>query len=259
MDTRFYNNVERPNYTPNIISALKPDEVFVFGSNLQGFHSGGAAKVALNKFGAIFGQGIGLQGQSYAIPTMQGGVATIKPYVDQFINFANQHKNLFFFVTRIGCGTAGFNDVDIAPLFADAVEMDNVALPKSFCNCIEESKYEFPEISRSVQQKLYQQGQVRTLADIAEELNNRNKYSDVEQFMNDFNNIISDYVKRGTVSAEICQVIRTLISNNEKTLFSKNTYLDVDSFAEMLNDLSSNQIDNPFDAIYSRREKTFVL
>jgi hypothetical protein len=259
MDTRFYNNVERPNYTPNIISALKPDEVFVFGSNLQGFHSGGAAKVALNKFGAIFGQGIGLQGQSYAIPTMQGGVATIKPYVDQFINFANQHKNLFFFVTRIGCGTAGFNDVDIAPLFADAVEMDNVALPKSFCNCIEESKYEFPEISRSVQQKLYQQGQVRTLADIAKELNNRNKYSDVEQFMNDFNNIISDYVKRGTVSAEICQVIRTLISNNEKTLFSKNTYLDVDAFAEMLNDLSSNQSNNPFDAIYSRREKTKML
>ena len=70
--------------TPKFVTELKDGEVFVFGSNLAGYHGGGAARIAADKFGAIFGQGIGMQGQSYAIPTMQGGVETIKPYVDDF-------------------------------------------------------------------------------------------------------------------------------------------------------------------------------
>ena len=87
-DERTYNGIIRPEYTPDAISSLKSDEIFVFGSNLHGYHGGGAARAACKKFGAIWGQGVGLQGQSYAIPTMQGGVETIKPYVDQFIEFA---------------------------------------------------------------------------------------------------------------------------------------------------------------------------
>ena len=63
---------------------------------------------------------------------MQGGVETIKPYVDEFIRYAQEHKDLFFYVTRIGCGIAGFRDRDIAPLFSSAVEIDNICLPKSF-------------------------------------------------------------------------------------------------------------------------------
>ncbi len=77
-------------YTPKNITSLDQDEIFVFGSNLEGAHLGGAARVARQKFGAIMGQGVGLQGQSYAIPTMQGGVETIKPYVDEFIDFARE-------------------------------------------------------------------------------------------------------------------------------------------------------------------------
>lgn len=119
-------------YTPEFITELKPCQVFVFGSNKDGFHAGGAARLAVQKFGAIWGQGVGLQGQSYAIPTMQGGVDTIKPYVDEFIAFAKSHPDLFFWVTRIGCGIAGFSDSDIAPLFKDAVNLTNVALPESF-------------------------------------------------------------------------------------------------------------------------------
>jgi hypothetical protein len=122
--------------TPNHISQLAANEVFVFGSNLQGHHYGGAARIANEKFGAIFGQGVGLQGQSYAIPTMQGGVETIRPYVDEFIEFAKQHPELIFYVTRIGCGIAGFQDSEIAPLFTAAVGMDNVALPQSFMDVI---------------------------------------------------------------------------------------------------------------------------
>jgi hypothetical protein len=123
-------------YTPGRIESLLPDEVFVFGSNLAGHHGGGAARVALDKFGAIYGQGVGLQGQSYAIPTMQGGVETIAPYVDEFIEFAIQHPDKFFFVTRIGCGIAGFTDQQMAPLFKDALELENVALPRSFVEVI---------------------------------------------------------------------------------------------------------------------------
>lgn len=119
-------------FTPEQIRELAPNEVFVFGSNLGGFHGGGAARVAMNAFGAVWGQGVGLQGQSYAIPTMQGGVETIQPYVDEFIGFAASRPDLYFYVTRIGCGIAGFVDEDIAPLFRDALPLANVALPKTF-------------------------------------------------------------------------------------------------------------------------------
>ena len=118
--------------SPDFINTLKVNDIFVFGSNLEGMHGGGAARIAYNKFGAIWGQGVGLQGQSYGIPTMHGGVKEIKPYVDEFINFAKSHPELKFLVTRIGCGIAGFKDEEIAPLFQDAFEIENIYLPKSF-------------------------------------------------------------------------------------------------------------------------------
>lgn len=119
-------------FTPDRISELKNSEIFVFGSNLAEAHGGGAARLAWQRFGAVWGQGVGLQGRSYAIPTMQGGVETIKPYVDDFIEFARQHPELRFLVTRIGCGIAGFRPEEIAPLFAEALEMENVILPEDF-------------------------------------------------------------------------------------------------------------------------------
>ncbi|MEQ2518786.1 MULTISPECIES: A1S_2505 family phage non-structural protein [Bacteroides] len=122
--------------TPAYIGELKDNEIFVFGSNLQGIHGGGAARIARECFGAIMGQGVGLQGQSYAIPTMQGGVRTIKPYTDEFIEFAKANTNLHFLVTRIGCGIAGFRDEDIAPLFDNAINLTNVSLPKEFIDVI---------------------------------------------------------------------------------------------------------------------------
>lgn len=119
-------------HTPENINHLEPNEIFVFGSNLAGHHGGGAARTALVRFGAIPGQGIGLQGQSYAIPTMQGGIQTIRPYVNKFIEFAEAHPELKFYVTRIGCGIAGFKDEEIAPLFFKATGIPNIVLPKSF-------------------------------------------------------------------------------------------------------------------------------
>lgn len=127
-------------YTPENITHLEPDDIFVFGSNLEGMHMGGAARVAYDKFGAVWGQGVGIQGQSYAIPTMQGGVETIKPYVDDFIDLAREWDQNTFYVTKIGCGIAGFTDEEIAPLFDKAYDLYNVRLPKSFADIIERNR-----------------------------------------------------------------------------------------------------------------------
>ena len=134
------NNMEdkkKGRITPRWIDSLKENEIFVFGSNLAGMHGGGAARIARLHFGAVMGKGVGLQGQSYAIPTMQGGVETIRPYVEEFIIFAHQHPELHFLVTPIGCGIAGFEAEDIAPLFEKAKEMKNISLPVSFWEVIE--------------------------------------------------------------------------------------------------------------------------
>lgn len=122
--------------TPRTVKALQSGEIFVFGSNPWGLHDGGASKLAKRYFGAIQGQGEGRQGQSYAIPTIVGGVDNIRPHVNKFLIYAKEHPELHFIVTRIGCGTAGFNPEDIAPLFVDAKDMSNISLPEDFWNVI---------------------------------------------------------------------------------------------------------------------------
>ena len=106
--------------------------IFVFGSNLAGRHGKGAALYAKVHKEAKYGQGVGRQGNSYAIPTKDEKLQTlpideIKPHVDDFINYAKSNPNLDFEVTRIGCGLAGYSDEDIAPLFKEAP--DNCFLP----------------------------------------------------------------------------------------------------------------------------------
>ena len=123
--------------TPEWIDDLQENQVFVFGSNLAGMHGGGAARVARLRFGAVMGKGVGMQGRSYAIPTMQGGTETIRPYVNDFIAYAKEHPELTFLVTPIGCGIAGFEPEDIAPLFELASYVENIWLPKSFWEVLE--------------------------------------------------------------------------------------------------------------------------
>lgn len=128
--------------TPNNIQELKENEIFVFGSNLSGIHGKGAARLAYDKFGAIWGESEGLQGQSYAIPTKDKSVKNtlkidyIVDYINNFITFAKNNQNLIFFVTEIGCGYAGYKPKDIAPLFNNCKDLDNVYLPDSFWNII---------------------------------------------------------------------------------------------------------------------------
>ena len=110
-------------------------DVFVFGSNLAGRHGKGAALHARQYFGAIYGQGVGRQGNSYGIPTKDGSlhtlpVSTIKEYVDEFLDYARENFWESFNVTAIGCGLAGYTPEQIAPLFRDVPE--NVNLPEEF-------------------------------------------------------------------------------------------------------------------------------
>ena len=124
---------------PKRITELKSNEIFVFGSNLEGAHGGGAALLAWRNWGAIWGQGAGLQGQTYGIPTMHGGTDNIKPYVDDFIRFAGEHAEYIFLVTEIGCGIAGFKPRDIAPLFKEAMNVPNIYLPQRFWDVLNEN------------------------------------------------------------------------------------------------------------------------
>ena len=123
------------NITPSQVNTLAEGEIFVFGSNIHGAHMGGAARVAMERFGAIWGVGEGLQGRSYAIPTMEG-LDNLKPAVQRFTAFARQHQELRFFVTAIGCGIAGYRPEQIAPLFQDAAHLPNVYLPLPFWKII---------------------------------------------------------------------------------------------------------------------------
>ena len=118
--------------TPNNITELSKCEIFVFGSNLEGQHLGGAAWTAHKKFGAEWGVGEGPTGKCYAIPTMHGGINEIKPYVDTFLQYAKDHPMNRFLVTRIGCGIAGFSDKEMAPLFFEALRIPNVTLPQKW-------------------------------------------------------------------------------------------------------------------------------
>lgn len=122
--------------TPDYIDKLLPKQVFVFGSNILGYHTGGASATARKKFGAIWGQPEGLQGQSYAIPVDFGkdvrNDLEVKASIDRFITFAKEHEDLFFLVTRIGCGIAGYQEEEISLFFKDALGLKNVSLPKSF-------------------------------------------------------------------------------------------------------------------------------
>ena len=123
--------------TPNKITQLKDNEIFVFGSNLSGIHGAGAAKTAM-MWGAKLGMSIGLQGKTYAIPTKDASIrhtlplSEIKMYVNYFIEFAKNNKNLVFLVTEIGCGLAGLKPKDVAPLFQDCKNIENIYLPENF-------------------------------------------------------------------------------------------------------------------------------
>ena len=119
------------------MKALRKGQVFVFGSNCRGAHGAGAARVAVEKFGAIWGQGEGLQGSSYAIPTMEGP-ENLEAAVKRFTEFARGRQDLQFLVTAVGCGIAGYTPEEVAPLFADAAFLRNVYLPLSFWEVIVE-------------------------------------------------------------------------------------------------------------------------
>ena len=124
-------NAVETRITPERITKLAGNEVFVFGSNALGMHHGGAARVAVDKFGAVMGQGHGMQGKSYAINSMSG-IPDMMEDIKLFSEYAKAHPDKHFLVTPIGCGIAGYRPEEIAPLFKDCKELNNVSLPPVF-------------------------------------------------------------------------------------------------------------------------------
>ena len=124
--------INQKQFTPDKVERLSNCEIFVFGSNMEGKHMGGAARVAYEMFGAEWGVGDGPTGRCYAIPTMHGGIEDIQPYAEKFIAYAKAHPMKRFLLTRVGCGIAGFKDSDMAQLFEDALEVPNIAYPRQW-------------------------------------------------------------------------------------------------------------------------------
>lgn len=137
-------NNHRMKYTPDRIDSLESNQVYVFTSNLIGYHSGETSLIALHRFGAIWGQAEGPQGQCYAIPVDIRGEAIdnvsnyLKRHIRKFLEYAKEHQEKEFLVTKIGCGIAGFDEDFIASFFSDALQIRNICLPKSFCTYLTE-------------------------------------------------------------------------------------------------------------------------
>lgn len=148
-------------FTPDYIDRLLPNQIFVFGSNTLGYHTGGASGTARKKFGAVWGQAEGMQGQSYAIPVDFGiGIrkdTEVKASVEKFIDFAKQNEKLFFFVTRIGCGIGGYRDDEMAQFFKDALRVKNICLPKSFVDALKggEVSYDLDRFIKAQDSEMY--------------------------------------------------------------------------------------------------------
>lgn len=124
--------INNKRFSPDRVERLSNCEIFVFGSNIEGEHMGGAARFAYEKFGAEWGVGDGLTRQCYAIPTMHGGLEDIRPYAEKFIAYAKAHPMNRFLLTRVGCGIAGFKDSDMAQLFEDVLDIPNIAYPRQW-------------------------------------------------------------------------------------------------------------------------------
>ena len=139
--------IEYKGFTPDYIDSLLPNQIFVFGSNSLGYHTGGASGTARKKFGAVWGQPEGLQGASYAIPVDFGkGIRKdneVKKSIERFLAFTKEHLELFFFVTRIGCGMGGYRDEEMAQFFKGALDLKNICLPKSFVDALDNGKIEY--------------------------------------------------------------------------------------------------------------------
>lgn len=240
-------------YTPDRINKLGKLDIFVFGSNLAGHHAGGAARIALNRFGAVWGQGEGLQGNSYAIPTMQGRVETIKPYVDRFIEFAKYEKALTFYVTKIGCGIAGFKLNEIAPLFKDALVVPNIRLPKEFTDIIGK---EDEELQRK-DLLIHSHGVTRTFADLVIARNKEVKFRSPDEAMSFLNQYFERFKRNGDDVAFISVRILWNILHNEE-LF-KNGQLDVEALKTHLFEFTSygTEMDKAYD--FHCREKLFNI
>ena len=188
---------------------------------------------------------------------MQGGVETIKPYVDQFIGFAKEHTELFFYVTRIGCGIAGFKDSDVAPLFKDAMGVDNICLPESFVNILKDPTYpDIPHAPKSYKMMMY--GQCRTFADIIKTLNEQNHYHSFEELFPDFGEVIEKYQQRGAFCKDSLDVMERVLYIYKNELFEGKRF-HIGRFIEKLEKTFDDKDKSEIDLIFVNRQRAKLL
>ena len=243
---------DRLEHTPNYIWELKPDEVIVFGSDLKGHHRGGVAEIAMEKFGAKWGIGKGLSGQSYAIPTFGISLDEIIGYVEEFLHYAQTHDDRLFYVTKIGCGHAGHTINEIAPLFIEARQLDNIRLPYEFLAFLD-LNFDFSRDTKAPKAvKLQNYGQVRTLADLAMTLNSQNHYDDPQMLIHDLSMLIALYRERGTVTDDALDCFKAMLEKNAAAWFHDG-HFDIDQLYAHLQNEANNDALSAIDLIYSRR------
>lgn len=136
-DTNIWDNMLRNRCTPEHITSLKKNEVFVFGTDPEGEHNSAAAKYAVEHFGASIGKGEGHVGQSYAIPIHRHRTEMMQAAIHRYIEYAAAHHDKIFLTLQVGCGKAGMNTLSVASMFKDAVNIENIYLPKSFILAIQ--------------------------------------------------------------------------------------------------------------------------
>ena len=137
--------MKRKRTTPDLVKTLAPNEIFVFGSNLMGQHGAGAALMAYARFNAKMRVGVGFTGQSYAFPTKDENIQTlpiprIAEYAKDFLEAVKNNPDKVFLLTEVGCGLAGYTVEDIAPLFKDGVELENLVYPRRFLEVYDKHK-----------------------------------------------------------------------------------------------------------------------
>jgi hypothetical protein len=215
--------------TPENITSLNENQIFVFGSNEAGRHGKGAAKLAKDRFGATYGVGEGLMGDSYALPTKDKKIKTlslrsIQKYVNSFIETARVNPHLEFLVTKVGCGYAGYTEKQIAPLFNKAKELDNIFLPEEFWNI---SELSFTITKNDFLSWYFEYGSDEENEELKVDLANK---------------ILVGLAKSnsGKISITIQELFDECNKDAIRAYYTKEHYMDTDSFDIELSEFKSN-------------------
>ena len=246
--SREYRNVQRPLHTPAFLKSLKADEVFVFFRFSRVVLDGDAVNALKLPYGETATQYVGMQGQSYSIPIIGYSVGSNWPYVNEFIDYARQHPDTFFYVSMAGIGSNQLDRNLVAQLFVNAVHLPNVCLPKLFVRHIAA----YPAIKAPKSYRLAKYGQCRTLADVVKTLNTQHHYGRYKDLKNDLEQVIKDYKRRKGFDVEAANLVVNTLEAHAEKLFRDGKF-NVEQFDKLLDNHFIADKFASIDRLYTRR------